>query len=79
MVAESVTSRQKLVEITFGERYPGTPTWRFLHCPLVGKTNCCDLHNAVKKVVIMKWWTEIQYGREKSGKLVHSSKISMFT
>ena len=32
-MAESVTSRQKRGEITFGGRYPGTPTWRFLHCP----------------------------------------------
>ena len=24
---------EKCVEITFGGGYPGTPTWRFLHCP----------------------------------------------
>ena len=34
MVAESVTTWQKWVEITFGGRYPGIPTWRFLHCRL---------------------------------------------
>ena len=33
VVAESVTSRQKWLEITFGGRCPGTRTWRLLHCP----------------------------------------------
>ena len=33
VVAESLASRKKWAEIAFGDRYPGTLTWRFLHCP----------------------------------------------
>ena len=35
MVVDSVTSRQKYVEITFGGRYPGTPTWSFCIMPMM--------------------------------------------
>ena len=39
---ELATGRKEWVEDTFGSRYPGTPTRRFLRCPLQ-KANGCDM------------------------------------
>ena len=55
VVAESVTSRQKRVEITFGGRHPEAPTWRFLHCPLKADN---PLHEASPPLIAEHGWIQ---------------------